>query len=170
MKQFALKSDFGRIVMLVDDFSTGIDSRGRRTQGGLCGLRLNGVVQSSIPVTSQLQGYGAFVAQQIEQWLRGELIALDSIGVAQVGTPFKQAVWQAMRGIQPGDTDSYAGLAVRAKNPTAVRAAASACATNGVPLVVPCHRVVRTNGEIGNYFYGADVKLALLTHEGVIAD
>lgn len=66
-----------------------------------------------------------------------------------------------------GRTTSYAGLAALAGNPRAVRAVGSACATNPIPVVVPCHRVVRSDGSMGRYRGGEEAKHALLELEGV---
>jgi methylated-DNA-[protein]-cysteine S-methyltransferase len=68
-------------------------------------------------------------------------------------------------GIAYGQTATYAAVAAAAGNPAAVRAAASACSHNPVPLVIPCHRVIRSDGTVGNYLGGADAKATLLTME-----
>ncbi len=81
------------------------------------------------------------------------------------GTAFQQAVWQALRAIPPGETRSYAELAAMAGRPGAVRAAGTACGDNPLPLVVPCHRIVRRDGGIGGYAYGVERKRALLARE-----
>ena len=73
-----------------------------------------------------------------------------------------------MRKIKAGKVLSYADLAKRAGSPDAVRAAGSACAKNAIAVVVPCHRVVKTGGALGNYAYGLEVKEWLLRHEGVL--
>ena len=106
------------------------------------------------------------VAAAIRNYFDGHLSALDGLPVEQPGGAFRQAAWAAMRGIAAGRACSYAQLAASAGRPAAVRAAGSACATNRVPLLVPCHRVVRSDGSLGNYFYGTDVKRWLLRHEG----
>lgn len=95
----------------------------------------------------------------------GEFSALDGLAVDQPGGPFNHAVWAAMRTIPAGQTATYTELAAAAGRPRAVRAAASTCARNLVAVVVPCHRVVRTDGTLGGYRYGLDVKRALLEHE-----
>jgi AraC family transcriptional regulator of adaptative response/methylated-DNA-[protein]-cysteine methyltransferase len=81
------------------------------------------------------------------------------------GTAFQEAVWQALRTIPAGETRSYAQLAVLAGRPGAVRAAGTACGTNPVAVVVPCHRILRGDGAIGGYAYGPDRKRALLDRE-----
>ena len=80
-------------------------------------------------------------------------------------TPFRRRVLDRMREIPYGRTVSYAGLAAAAGNPRAVRAAATACATNPLPVVVPCHRVVRGDGGTGRYRGGEEAKRALLALE-----
>jgi methylated-DNA-[protein]-cysteine S-methyltransferase len=72
-----------------------------------------------------------------------------------------------MRRVRAGKVISYAELAEKSGNPRAVRAAGSACAKNAIVLVVPCHRIVKTGGALGNYAYGIDKKEWLLAHEGL---
>jgi methylated-DNA-[protein]-cysteine S-methyltransferase len=73
-----------------------------------------------------------------------------------------------MRKIAPGKTWTYSDLASRAGSAAAVRAAGSACANNSIMLVVPCHRIVKTGGALGNYAYGVEKKRWLLSHEGYL--
>ena len=73
-----------------------------------------------------------------------------------------------MRKVSPGKVMSYADLAKRSGSPDAVRAAGSACAKNAIVLVVPCHRIVKTGGALGNYAYGLSKKEWLLHHEGAL--
>lgn len=107
----------------------------------------------------------ALVAEAVVRYADGELAALDGVPVEQAGGPFQQRAWQAMRAIAPGETVTYAELAVAAGSPSAVRAAGSACARNLIAPFVPCHRVLRSGGALGGYYYGLDVKRALLAHE-----
>jgi len=85
------------------------------------------------------------------------------------GTAFQQRVWQALRDIPSGHTVSYRELAARIGAPRAVRAVASACAANPLAVVIPCHRVVRSNGELAGYAWGIERKRALLAHEAASA-
>ena len=78
---------------------------------------------------------------------------------------FKRKAWEAMAAIPYGATISYSELAARAGNPKAIRAAASACATNPVPLILPCHRIIAKNGGLGGFAWGLDTKKRLLEHE-----
>lgn len=82
------------------------------------------------------------------------------------GTAFQQAVWAELRRIPPGETRSYAQIAAAVGKPAAVRAAGSANGANNVAVLIPCHRVVRTDGTLGGYAYGLDRKRALLDKEG----
>jgi AraC family transcriptional regulator of adaptative response/methylated-DNA-[protein]-cysteine methyltransferase len=81
------------------------------------------------------------------------------------GTAFQQAVWRELRRIPPGETRSYAEIAAAAGNPRAVRAAGSANGANNVAVLIPCHRVVRSDGSIGGYAYGEAIKRELLRRE-----
>lgn len=81
-------------------------------------------------------------------------------------TAFQRAVWEALQQIPAGQTVSYAELAERIGKPKAVRAVASACATNNVAVVIPCHRVVRSDGGLGGYRWGVERKQELLRAEG----
>lgn len=113
---------------------------------------------SQIPIISDL----------VSDYFDGDLRALDGIKVDQEGEKFSQSAWRVMRKISPGKTLTYADLAKRAGSEDAVRAAGSACARNLIALVVPCHRIVKTGGALGNYAYGLKYKQWLLSHEGVL--
>jgi AraC family transcriptional regulator of adaptative response/methylated-DNA-[protein]-cysteine methyltransferase len=82
------------------------------------------------------------------------------------GTAFQEAVWRALREIPPGETRSYAQIAAAVGRPGAVRAAGSANGANHVAVLIPCHRVVRSDGSLGGYAYGEDIKRELLLREG----
>lgn len=81
------------------------------------------------------------------------------------GTAFQERVWAELRKIPPGETRSYAEIAAAAGNPRAVRAAGSANGANNVAVLIPCHRVVRSDGSLGGYAYGLDIKRELLSRE-----
>ena len=82
------------------------------------------------------------------------------------GTAFQQRVWTALRQIPPGVRLSYAELANRIGQPSAVRAVASACAANAIAVAIPCHRIVRSDGALSGYAWGVERKRALLAREG----
>jgi methylated-DNA-[protein]-cysteine S-methyltransferase len=113
---------------------------------------------SQIPIISDL----------VSDYFDGDLRALDGLKVDQEGEKFSQSAWRVMRKISPGRTLTYADLAKRAGSEDAVRAAGSACARNLIALVVPCHRIVKTGGALGNYAYGLKYKQWLLSHEGAL--
>lgn len=81
------------------------------------------------------------------------------------GTAFQERVWRALREIPPGATVSYAEIAARIGSPKAVRAVAQACASNHIAVAIPCHRVVRRDGELAGYRWGVERKLELLRRE-----
>ncbi len=86
------------------------------------------------------------------------------------GTAFQQRVWQALRKIPPGSTSTYAKIAQRIGAPKAMRAVAQACASNAIAVAIPCHRVVRSNGELSGYRWGVKRKRALLDREAASRD
>lgn len=81
------------------------------------------------------------------------------------GTAFQEAVWRELRKIPPGETRSYAQIAAAVGRPNAVRATGSANGANNVAVLIPCHRVVRSDGSLGGYAYGLDIKRELLARE-----
>ena len=83
----------------------------------------------------------------------------------QHGSDFATRVWRGISQIKPGKTISYAQLANRVGRPNAYRAVGTACGRNNLPIFVPCHRVLPSSGEVGNYAYGSAVKELLLRHE-----
>lgn len=83
------------------------------------------------------------------------------------GTAFQERVWRALQAIPPGRTASYADIAARIGQPKAVRAVARACATNVLAVAIPCHRVLRRDGDLAGYRWGVDIKRELLRRESV---
>ncbi|MCW1381427.1 bifunctional DNA-binding transcriptional regulator/O6-methylguanine-DNA methyltransferase Ada [Novosphingobium sp. KCTC 2891] len=81
------------------------------------------------------------------------------------GTAFQEAVWRELQRIPPGETRSYAEIAAAVGKPGAVRAAGSANGANNVAVLIPCHRVIRSDGSLGGYAYGLPIKQALLERE-----
>jgi methylated-DNA-[protein]-cysteine S-methyltransferase len=99
----------------------------------------------------------------------GDMSALKNIPATQAGSDFYHAVWRAMNAVSPGKTISYKELAANASNPTAIRAAGTACGMNRLILLVPCHRILKSDGSIGSYLYGPKRKEELLRLEGALA-
>ncbi|MCW5737779.1 MAG: methylated-DNA--[protein]-cysteine S-methyltransferase [Enhydrobacter sp.] len=100
-------------------------------------------------------------------YFNGEIGVLANLPVTTTGTPFQNSVWRALRTIEGGTTISYAELARRIDKPRAVRAAGLANGQNPISIVVPCHRVIGSNGSLTGYGGGLERKQWLLRHEGV---
>jgi methylated-DNA-[protein]-cysteine S-methyltransferase len=104
----------------------------------------------------------------MRRYFKGEVGVLKDLPVATSGTPFQTDVWKALRKIKDGTTISYAELANRVGKPRAVRAAGLANGQNPISIVVPCHRVIGSNGSLTGYGGGLHRKQWLLAHEGVM--
>jgi AraC family transcriptional regulator of adaptative response/methylated-DNA-[protein]-cysteine methyltransferase len=109
--------------------------------------------------------------EQLSPWVNLLLLSLQGKPSAQQvsldvhGTTFQWKVWQALRAIPVGQTRSYQEIALAIGQPTASRAVAQACATNPVAVFIPCHRVIRNNGQLGGYHWGIERKQQLLENE-----
>ena len=95
------------------------------------------------------------------------MASLDEVDVELHGTDFQQRVWHALRSVAAGTTSSYAELARKVGAPAAVRAVGAANGANPVAVVLPCHRIIGSNGTLTGYGGGLDRKRWLLNHEGV---
>jgi methylated-DNA-[protein]-cysteine S-methyltransferase len=104
-------------------------------------------------------------ARELDEYLTGRRRSFDLPLDFQLSTGFRRTVLRQLPQIGYGSTASYAAIALAAGNPKAVRAVGTACATNPLPLVVPCHRVVRSDGTLGQYLAGPEVKQTLLSLE-----
>ncbi len=107
------------------------------------------------------------LAAALQAYFGGDLQAIRDLPVETGGTPFQRAVWRKLREIPCGHTISYAELARRVGRPAAVRAVGLANGSNPVGVVVPCHRVIGTDGSLTGYGGGLERKRWLLAHEGV---
>ncbi|WP_291474990.1 methylated-DNA--[protein]-cysteine S-methyltransferase [Corynebacterium sp.] len=103
-------------------------------------------------------------AAQLDEYFAGTRHDFD-LPLSLPGHSFRRTVQRALRGIPYGETRTYKEVAGSVGNPNAVRAVGTACATNPLPLVIPCHRVLRSDGGIGGYLGGADAKNLLLELE-----
>ena len=140
------------------------------TDKGVCRLSFNegeAELRARFPEAELAQGGADFSA------LLGQVIdAVETPGTGQdipldvAGTAFQEACWKALRQIPPGETRSYSEIAAAAGNPRAVRAAGTANGANNVAVLIPCHRVIRSDGAIGGYAYGTQIKEELLRREG----
>ena len=141
-------------------------------------LRVALFTEDDAVITRYLQlqyGAGGFVLETarnpqgltdaIAAYFAGNLNAIDALPVQAGGTPFQRDVWRALREIPCGTTLSYGKLAERIGRPAAVRAVGMANGANPVAVVVPCHRVIGSNGSLTGYGGGIERKRWLLNHE-----
>jgi methylated-DNA-[protein]-cysteine S-methyltransferase len=109
------------------------------------------------------------VLRVVEKFFAGDVAAIDDVPVRQRSGPFLTEAWEVLRTVPAGHPDTYAAFAARCGRPTAVRAAANACARNAAALFVPCHRVLGSDGGLGGFRWGTPVKRWLLDHEAAHA-
>ncbi|HWA06905.1 MAG TPA: methylated-DNA--[protein]-cysteine S-methyltransferase [Ignavibacteria bacterium] len=106
----------------------------------------------------------SYEISQIKDYFSGRRSNFD-MKIYLKGTGFQTSVWQALAGTVYGETISYSELAKRTGNKKAVRAAATSCAVNPVPIIIPCHRVIAKNGSIGGFGGGIEMKRFMLDME-----
>ena len=109
----------------------------------------------------------AKLARQLEAYLAGKPIKFDGRLNLSAGTPFQRKVWRTLCTIPRGQTRSYAWVAKKVGKPGAARAVGAACGANPVAIVVPCHRVIASDGSLGGFGGGLPLKRRLLKLEGV---
>ncbi|WP_051476586.1 methylated-DNA--[protein]-cysteine S-methyltransferase [Arthrobacter sp. Br18] len=105
------------------------------------------------------------MSNAVSAYYDGDLSAIDDVIVHQISGPFRSHAWDVLRKVRPGSPVTYAQYAELAGSAGAVRAAAGACARNAAALFVPCHRVVRTDGSLGGFRWGLEIKQRLLDRE-----
>jgi O-6-methylguanine DNA methyltransferase len=110
------------------------------------------------------------LAESLEAFMRGVKIKRWPVVLRPQGTEFQLRVWEHLSAIPYGETISYRTLAERAGNEAAMRAAAQACARNPMPILVPCHRVIASDGALRGFAWGMEWKRALLQREGNTPD
>ena len=116
------------------------------------------LVKSPTPILAE-------TIRQLEEYWDGRRTTFD-VPLEMKGTPFQEKVWKALQEIPFGKTVSYADIARRIRNPKAVRAVGSANGKNPISIIVPCHRVIASDGRLGGYGGGLNVKTRLLALEG----
>jgi len=155
-----VSSPFGRLLVAT-------------TASGVCAVKLGESddelardLRAEYPAAEIQQGEPARQewVRAIVQHLKGELPALD-LPIDVRATAFQWKVWRALQAIPYGETSGYAEVARAIGRPRAARAVARACATNPVCVVIPCHRVVQSDGGVGGYRYGVERKKKLLAKE-----
>ena len=140
------------------------------TSKGICRLTFDedaSVLKRRFPNATVLPDDGT-----ISAWAEGALMAIEhpahtpELPIDVRGTAFQEAVWKELRRIPLGETRSYADIAAAVGQPQAVRAVGTANGSNPVAVLVPCHRVIRSDGSLGGYAGGLDRKRKLLAAEG----
>ncbi|SEH17329.1 DNA-O6-methylguanine--protein-cysteine S-methyltransferase /Transcriptional regulator Ada [Sphingopyxis sp. YR583] len=141
------------------------------TEKGVCRLSFDEgreALEERFPAASLIEGGEEFEAllKQVIAAVEAPVNGFDHIPIDVKGTAFQEAVWRELRKIPAGETRSYADIAAAVGKPKAVRAAGSANGANNVAVLIPCHRVVRSDGTLGGYAYGLPIKEELLKREG----
>ncbi|MGV9794396.1 methylated-DNA--[protein]-cysteine S-methyltransferase [Gordonia sp. ABSL49_1] len=151
----------GPFTVIADDAGVVLAS-GWTEDAGYLAVLINRAIR---PTTLRAGRDLAAVTDPVEAYYSGELTAIDAVAVAQRSGPFLERAWAALRTVRAGGQVSYTTLAEMAGEPAAVRAAAASCARNAAALFVPCHRVLRSDGTLGGFRYGLDIKRSLLDRE-----
>lgn len=112
---------------------------------------------------AELERDDEFTAKMAKRIFSGK--AVDELRLHVKGTPFQEKVWQALREIPPGEVSTYGKIAAGLGMPGASRAVGSAVGANRISYLIPCHRVIRTDGGLGGFRWGTDLKRAMLEKE-----
>ncbi|ALH81944.1 bifunctional DNA-binding transcriptional regulator/O6-methylguanine-DNA methyltransferase Ada [Sphingopyxis macrogoltabida] len=142
------------------------------TDKGVCRLSFaegREALEERFPAAGLIEGGDEFSAllEQVVAAVEAPTRGFDHIPIDVKGTAFQEAVWRELRKIPAGETRSYADIAAAVGKPGAVRAAGSANGANNVAVLIPCHRVVRSDGTLGGYAYGLPIKEELLKRETI---
>ena len=132
--------------------------------GCLTGLYMPAEKHSPPPGAVRDEAAFASVRAQLEEYFAGRRHSFD-LPLAPAGTPFQQRVWAELQRIGHGKTITYTELAARIGRPTAIRAAGAANGANPVSIVIPCHRVIGSDGTLTGYGGGLEVKRFLIDFE-----
>ena len=140
------------------------------TTKGVCRLSFaegREALEERFPAAELIEGGDDFSAllKEVVAAVEAPVNGFDHIPIDVKGTAFQEAVWRELRKIPAGETRSYADIAAAVGKPKAVRAAGSANGANNVAVLIPCHRVVRSDGTLGGYAYGLPIKKELLKRE-----
>lgn len=130
-------------------------------------VRLRQRLKPICHLISDKPALASVVRNEIDAYFAGERRTF-SVPFAAHGTPFQHRVWNALVAIPFGETRSYGQLAATLGNPGASRAVGRANATNPICLLVPCHRVIGSDGSLTGFAFGEDIKRRLLAHEGAL--
>lgn len=129
------------------------------------GIYLSRIRFIDAPEHPQLQG-AEQVITQLQEYFEGKRRHFELDLLFDSGTDFQREVWDELYLIPFGETRSYQQIAAELERPLSARAVGGACGANPIPIVIPCHRVLRSNGELGGFAYDLGIKQALLKLEG----
>ena len=146
-----MQSPLGELLLTAED-------------GVLTGLYMPAEAHEPPPGAERGDRGFATVRRQLEEYFAGRRRAFDVV-LAPPGTAFQQRVWDELQRIDYGQTISYAELAARIGRPTAIRAAGAANGANPISILIPCHRVIGSDGSLTGYGGGLEAKRALLDLE-----
>jgi methylated-DNA-[protein]-cysteine S-methyltransferase len=146
-----MQSPLGELLLTAED-------------GVLTGLYMPAEAHEPPPGAERGDRGFATVRRQLEEYFAGRRRAFDVV-LAPPGTAFQQRVWGELQRIDYGQTISYAELAARIGRPTAIRAAGAANGANPISILIPCHRVIGSDGSLTGYGGGLEAKRALLDLE-----
>lgn len=118
-------------------------------------------------LSEDVAGFGDKIAKQIESYINGENKKFDIPYRFEYGTDLEQKTWEYLKNISYGETTTYARVAEAIGSPKAIRAVASAIGRNPISIVLPCHRVLGSDGRLRGYAGGVKMKEALLRIEGI---
>ena len=107
------------------------------------------------------------IVKQLGQYFKGRPIKFVYQADIPFGTSFQKAVWKKLAELPPGQLITYGALAREIKRPKAVRAVGQAVGANPLPIIIPCHRVIASDGKLGGYAWGMGLKKKLLKIEGI---
>jgi methylated-DNA-[protein]-cysteine S-methyltransferase len=108
------------------------------------------------------------IRDRLDRYFSGDFAAFDGLHLSPTGSAFQQSVWEILRAIPPGTTTTYGTIANQLGSPKLARAVGLANGANPIPIVIPCHRVIGTNGKLTGFGGGMPRKTWLLRHEGVL--
>jgi AraC family transcriptional regulator of adaptative response/methylated-DNA-[protein]-cysteine methyltransferase len=165
IRYHTVDSDFGKL--LVAGTERGVCAVHLADDDSALGIALRGEYPEAI--IERDEGSLRHWVDQILAYLQGARVRLD-LPLDIQGTAFQFRVWRALQKIAYGATQTYADIARAIGQPGAARAVGHACGTNPVPLIIPCHRVVGSNGKLGGYGLGLDRKRKLLAQEAKAAE
>jgi len=158
-----MDTPIGRLVLLADS-----TSRLCAAEFEDCGHRLDRWLRRHFGPDGYVLAPGrvaAGITRAFSDYFAGKVEALDEVAVNLTGTDFQNEVWQALRRVEPGTPLAYSALAARIGKPKAIRAVGAANGANPISIVVPCHRLVGSGGDLVRYGGGIERKRWLLDHE-----